>query len=91
MIPQANVRNLMLKDEVIDAVKAGKFHVWAVATIDEGIERLTGVGAGERLEDGGYTKGSVHGLVDTRLRGMAEALREFAGPEGIPSPVLVTP
>jgi predicted ATP-dependent protease len=74
------VKNLMLKQEVVDAVRQGKFHVYAVGTIDEGIEVLTGVSAGKKKKDGAYPKGSINYLVDRRLKEMAKKLREFAGP-----------
>ncbi len=77
MIPVQNVKNLMLNKEVIDAVASGQFRVWAVSTVDEGIEILTGVPAGERQEDGIWPEGTVNGLVDKRLRQMAESLRKF--------------
>ena len=70
MIPQANARHLMLSSEVIEAVKNGKFSVWAVNGIDEGIELLTGVSAGRERKDGTYTEGSVHGRVKARLKKM---------------------
>ena len=76
-VPAANVRNLMLDEEVVDAVRAGRFHVWAVKTIDEGIELLTGRRAGRRL-NGSYPEGSVHGLAAARLSEYAERLRVFA-------------
>jgi lon-related putative ATP-dependent protease len=75
LIPEANVTNLMLKEEVVEAVGAGRFHVWSVSTIDEGIEILTGVPAGEELPDGTYPVGSVNYLVGRRLRDLAKALR----------------
>jgi lon-related putative ATP-dependent protease len=78
VVPAANVRNLMLADEVVDAVRAGDFHVWAVRTIDEGIELLTGRAAGRRRADGSYPAESVHGLVAERLAGYAERLRSYA-------------
>jgi len=81
IVPEANVRNLMLDGDVVEAVRSGEFHVWAVDTVDEGIELLTGRPAGERLEDGTYPPGSVHALVVERLRANAERLREFA-PDG---------
>ncbi len=77
IIPAANVPNLMLDEEVIDAVRAGQFHVWAVRTIDEGIELLTGRPAGQRDLDGQYPEGTVHRLVEDRLREYAERLRAF--------------
>ena len=81
VIPAANVHNLMLDAEVVDAVRDGKFHVWAVRTIDEGIELLTGCRAGRRRSDGSYPPDSVHGLVAARLSDYAERLRAFAKPE----------
>lgn len=80
-IPAANIHNLMLDQEVVDAVRDGKFHVWAVRTIDEGIELLTGCRAGRRRADGSYPPDSVHGLVAARLSDYAERLRAFAEPE----------
>lgn len=68
IIPKANIDNLMLKEELIKAVKEGKFHIWGIQTIDEGIEILTGVKAGKRLKNGSFTKNSVHYLVDKRIR-----------------------
>ncbi len=78
VIPIQNVRNLMLKAEVREAVAAGQFHVWAVGTIDEGIEILTGVPAGKRTEDGTWPEDSVNFLVDARLQQLAEAVKNFA-------------
>ena len=80
MIPVANLPHLMLDDEVIDAVRAGRFHLWAVDTIDQGIEVLTGTPAGERQPDGTFSEGSIHALVSQRLRGYARVLTEFATP-----------
>jgi lon-related putative ATP-dependent protease len=77
MIPESNVQNLMLKEEVVEAVKAGKFHIYSVKTIDDGIEVLTGVKAGNRLPDGKFEKGSVHYRADIRLGEMAEKLKEY--------------
>lgn len=77
MIPQANVKDLMLREEVLEAVRQGLFHVWAVATVNEGIALLTGLPAGVRGKDGHYAKGSVNALVDARLLALAKGLREF--------------
>jgi lon-related putative ATP-dependent protease len=77
MIPESNVQNLMLKEEIVEAVKAGKFHIYSVKTIDEGIEILTGVKAGERRKDGTFENGTVNYSVDKHLKEMAEKLREF--------------
>jgi lon-related putative ATP-dependent protease len=76
LVPAANVDNLMLDEEVVDAVAAGRFHVYPVSTIEEGIEILTGTPAGERAEDGTYPEGSVFGRVVTRLEKMREAQKE---------------
>ena len=77
MIPESNVQNLMLKEEVVDAVKAGQFHIYSVKTIDEGIEVLTGVKAGERQKDGTFEAGTVNYRVNEQLKDMAEKLKEF--------------
>lgn len=77
MLPATNVDNLMLRDEVVEAVRDGRFHIWGVHTIDEGIELLTGIPAGERGPGGSFPEGTVHRLVDDRLRSYAEELREF--------------
>jgi predicted ATP-dependent protease len=67
IIPRANKQNLMLKQEVIDAVAAGQFHIYAVATIEEGIEVLTGVPAGQRDDRGRFAEGTVFHKVQERL------------------------
>ncbi len=77
MIPASNVQNLMLKEEIVEAAKDGKFTIYPVTTIDEGIEVLTGVPAGKRLANGSYKKGTVNYLVNKRLQEMAETVREF--------------
>jgi lon-related putative ATP-dependent protease len=80
MIPASNVQNLMLKEEILEAAKAGKFTIHPATTIDEGIEFLTGVPAGEQQADGSYKEGTVNYLVNKRLQEMAETVREFQGP-----------
>ncbi|MDH5689387.1 MAG: ATP-dependent protease, partial [Candidatus Bathyarchaeota archaeon] len=77
LFPQSNAQNLMLKEEVVEAVKEGEFHIYPVKSVDEGIEILTGVKAGERKPDGAFEDGTVNYGVDKRLREMAEKLREF--------------
>ena len=77
MIPRLNERNLMLSDEVVQAVREGRFHIWSVSDVDQGIEILTGVAAGKPAEDGSYPEGSVNFLVDERLKGMVESMRRF--------------
>jgi predicted ATP-dependent protease len=81
LIPQQNLRNLMLMEEVVDAVKQGQFHIYSAKTIDEGIEILTDVPAGEKRKNGTYPKGTVNYLVDKRLREMAGRLKSFYGEE----------
>lgn len=81
MIPESNVQNLMLKEEVLDSVKAGQFNIYSVKTIDEGIEVLTGVPAGQRRPDGTYEEGTVNYRVDKALQEMAEKLKEYPGLE----------
>jgi lon-related putative ATP-dependent protease len=77
MIPKSNVQDLMLKEEVVKAVKDGRFHIYAVSSIDEGIEVLTGVKAGERRKDSSFEPNTVNDKVDRRLRQMAETLTKF--------------
>jgi lon-related putative ATP-dependent protease len=81
MIPRKNLKNLMLRQEVVDAVNEGKFHIYAVSTIDEGIEVLTGVKAGKKKKDGTYPKDSINSTVDRKLKDMAKKLKQFYGPE----------
>ncbi len=78
MIPASNMQNLMLKEEVVEAVKEGKFHIYSVKTIDEGIEVLTGMKAGIRREDGNFEEGSVNALVNNRFLEMTEKLGEYS-------------
>ncbi len=85
-IPAANVRHLMLSAEVVRAVEEGRFHVWSLRTVDEGIELLTGVAAGERQGDGTYAAGTVHRLVQDRLRRYTERLNTLGQQDGRPAP-----
>jgi lon-related putative ATP-dependent protease len=78
IIPKQNVNHLMLAEEVIEAVKNGMFHIWAVSHIAEGIEILTGITAGNiRDEDGKYPKGSIFALVEERFSKMYTAARNL--------------
>ena len=81
LIPHQNVRNLMLREEVVEAVNAGMFHVYSAKTIDEGIEILTGVPAGERMPDGNYAEGTINYQVRYQLRQMAERLKGYYAEE----------
>jgi predicted ATP-dependent protease len=78
LIPASNVQHLMLRQDVIDAVREERFHVYAVETIDQGIEILTGLPAGEPDEDGKYPEESINGKVHKRLSDLAEMRRRFA-------------
>jgi predicted ATP-dependent protease len=77
IVPSANIEHLMLRDDVVEAVRRGEFRIYAVATVDEGIEVLTGRPAGERGPDGRFPDGSINQLVEARLAGMAEVVRRF--------------
>ncbi|WP_101065496.1 Lon protease family protein [Roseovarius salinarum] len=77
LIPKSNMEHLCLRPEVVEAVEAGQFSVTAVESIDQGIALLTGVPAGQRDDDGRFPEGSVHALVDARLRAFAEDRRDF--------------
>jgi predicted ATP-dependent protease len=79
MIPKANERHLMLNGEVMEAVAAGLFHVWSVETIEQGIEILTGMKAGERDKHGEFPKKTIFHLADKRLAEMAERMKEQEG------------
>lgn len=77
ILPIENVPDLMLRLDVVEAIRAGRFHLYPVATVDEGIEILTGVKAGERQPDGTFEEGTVNALVDKRLRDLAEGLKDY--------------
>jgi len=77
MIPQSNVEDLMLREDLLDAVAAGKFHVWPVAKVEQGIEILTYVKAGSKNPEGKFEAGTVFALVDGRLSEMAKTLKQF--------------
>lgn len=78
LIPQSNVKNLMLREEVIEAVEAGKFHIYPVSNVDQGIEFLTGVEAGERKPDGTYPEGTLNWAVQNKLNRLADKIKAFA-------------
>src|SRR5947209_1541360 len=77
LIPRSNVQHLMLSEEVVEAVKQGRFHIYPVSTIDEGIEILTGIKAGTLKNDGSYEADTVHFKVNKRLAEMAEKITRF--------------
>ena len=77
LIPYQNVKNLTLSDEVIEAVREGTFHIYPISTIDEGIEILTGVKAGEMDENGNYEEGTINYLVSEKLKSYAEKSKHY--------------
>ncbi len=82
MIPRSNIGDLVLAQEVIDAVKDGQFSIWAVESIDQGTAIVMGVAAGEKDAEGNYPEGTINYLVDKRLEDLAKGLKEFEeGPE----------
>lgn len=83
MIPKANEQHLMLDRAIVEAAAAGKFHVFSVATIDDGIALLTGVAAGERSPDGRYPKDTINRRVEDKLMAFAEMRRDFAATKPI--------
>ena len=80
LIPAANVKHLMLRRDVVEAVAQGKFHIYPVRAVDEGIELLTGLPAGKRDENGLFPDGSLNQRVEARLLILAEQARAFAAP-----------
>jgi predicted ATP-dependent protease len=80
MIPRSNVQHLMLNEEVVEAVRQGRFHIYPVGTIDEGIEVLTGMNAGQLRSDGTYEPGTVHYRVNKRLAEMNQRMAALGGP-----------
>ena len=72
LIPYQNIKNLTLSDEIVEAVKSGKFHIYPVNSIDEGIEILTGIPAGKQNEDGTYEEGTINYLVYKKLEKYAQ-------------------
>ena len=78
VIPAANVKNLMLRADVVEAARGGKFHVWPVESVDDALELLCGLPAGERDEAGEYPEGSVNGRVEARIAELAELARQEA-------------
>jgi lon-related putative ATP-dependent protease len=82
MIPHQNVQNLMLREEIVAAVKEGKFHIYPITTIDQGIELLTGVKAGDKKKDGSFEEGTVNRLVNQELQRLARGWKSFAQSDG---------
>ena len=78
IIPHQNVRNLMLKKEIVEALRGGKFHIYPSETVDQAIEILTGMEAGERDSNGKFKEGTVNYLVDKRLKELVEDFTKLA-------------
>ncbi|GBC92812.1 Lon protease [bacterium HR15] len=76
IIPKANLQHLMLKDEVVEAVREGKFHIWAISHVNEGLEILSGLSAGERDADGKFPEGSFNARVEGRLREFSRLVQQ---------------
>ena len=81
IIPKQNIDDLMVREDILASVSKGEFHVWAISSVDEGIEILTGVKAGARQKDGSFEPATVNALVDRRLGDFAEYWRKFGRTE----------
>ena len=79
LIPAANRRHLMLRDDVIDAVRADRFHIWTSEAVDDGLELLTGRPAGRPGDDGSYPEGTLHRAVADQIAQHASIVRAAAG------------
>jgi lon-related putative ATP-dependent protease len=77
ILPQANIKHLMLRKDVVESVMAGKFHIYPIEHVDHGIEILTGLKAGEKQADGSYPEGTINRHVKDRLETMADQLTQF--------------
>lgn len=82
LIPASNVKHLMLRDDIVEAVRDGQFHIYAVSTIDQGIALLTGTDAGEKQEDGMYPEGTVNQAVQLKILELAGRFRWYSSSGG---------
>ncbi len=80
IIPRSNAQHLMLREDVVATVDDGEFSVWTIATVDEGVELLTGISAGKAGADGGYPANTINRRVEDQLKVFAEHARAFSGP-----------
>jgi predicted ATP-dependent protease len=78
LMPAKNLKHLMLQKEVVETVRKGLFHIWAINTIDEGIQILTGIESGQIKEDGQYPEGTIHYRVVKKLKEMAEKYKGYS-------------
>jgi predicted ATP-dependent protease len=87
LIPAANVKHLMLRADVVAAIREERFHVYPVTTVDEGMTLLTGMPAGEPDEHHRYPEDTVNGQIQLKLTAMAEKMKKFSqpAPQGGPS------
>jgi predicted ATP-dependent protease len=83
VIPDSNVQHLMLREDVVEAIKAGKFRVLAISSVEEAVELLTGVPAGEKGPDGSYPPDSINGKVLERLKRFGAEMRRFAAHQDV--------
>lgn len=81
IVPHQNIRNLMLKSEIVEAIREGKFHIYSVETVDQAVEILTEREAGERDSNGRFKEGTINFLVDKRLKELVEEFRKLAARE----------
>jgi len=79
VVPRANVKHLMLREDVVDAVAAGRFHIWAVDDVDQALEILTGIAAGKRDADGSYPQDTINRRVDDRLEQFFQLRKRLPG------------
>ena len=77
IIPRKNVNDLMLREDLVKAVRRGQFHIYAIDTVEQGFEILTGVPSGRRRNNGSYTPGTSFALVDARLEEIANGLKQY--------------
>ncbi len=83
LIPRANIRNLMLRDEIVAAVTAGRFHLYAISSVDEGIELLTGIPAGRPDRDNRYLEGTINARVSQMLRLYSDRVRAYIAGQNV--------
>ena len=82
IIPESNVRHLMLSPDIVESVRARRFHVWSARTVDEGIELLIGIPAGQRGPDGQFPEGTLHARVEKRLERWARMAEDGSKVDG---------
>ena len=83
LIPRANIRNLMVREEIVAAVKAGRFHIYAIGSVDEGIELLTGIPAGRPDRDNRYLEGTINARVSQMLRLYSDRVRAYIAGQNV--------